>query len=599
MYIARARSRASLSSVQRLVIRTKTQYSKALADYDVGLLYGTHTGASHQNAVRMDREMNWRLGLKSFVAGMEEFDYDLENIPDTKTLLLFVTTYGQGEPTDNAQDFFIAVRDSQTLKFNYSVFGRGSSAYPTFNAAGQALDAKLEQLGAHRLSPYRQSDKLGLDNEDLFFGWKEDTFAQLTRKYNVEEQPMKYIPQLEVQEVAPPKDQGKWPSPSDREVLDLLARRTSHRPAPAMATFTRKIHNDKFGRTFVEGSFDLGKTSHTYDAGDYLVVWPENSDSEVDLFLAAMGLEGKRNYMVVVSSKWRATYYQLAKRFLDINAEVNRDTLRMFTLWAPNEESKNRLNEILANAEQFAELRKEKFNIGRFLSYVSGGVPWKVPPPAVLEVIPNLEPRDYSISSSPLKDPHVADVGAVTETVGEWKGVATDYLQSIPDGSEVPVATEQSTFRMPKDHSKPLILVSVGTGISPYRGFVEDRLARKARGEKTGPVYLFCGFRSKDSFLYREFFEQAEDTHVFPAYSREGLGVYVQDLVAENGELVYDLLENQDAYFYICGSARILRRHINLALGLIYAKMKNIELPETKPYLKKLKNTKRMNKDMW
>jgi sulfite reductase alpha subunit-like flavoprotein len=185
----------------------------------------------------------------------------------------------------------------------------------------------------------------------------------------------------------------------------------------------------------------------------------------------------------------------------------------------------------------------------------------------LITLIPPVKPRLYSIASSPrFVGPQLVELVVV---INEWKtpsgkicaGTATNYIRSLRAGDDVACTITSGTFKFPESPMTPMIMAGLGTGLAPFRAFVQERKWMQNNGIKTGPMWLFygCRYKAKD-YIFGEELEQYQAdgvlTELHPAFSRDTTKkVYVQHKIGENAARVYDDLINKNGFFYLCGQA--------------------------------------------
>ncbi|KRX14444.1 NADPH--cytochrome P450 reductase, partial [Trichinella nelsoni] len=232
----------------------------------------------------------------------------------------------------------------------------------------------------------------------------------------------------------------------------------------------------------------------------------------------------------------------------------------------------------------------------------------------LLELLPRLQPRFYSISSSPKVDPSLVSITVIvlkyTTPIGRpGKGVATNYLASKiavenKPHPQVPIYIRRSQFRLPHSPSTPVVMIGPGTGIAPFRGFIQERAMLKQTGREVGPMILYFGCRKrKEDYLYGQELEAwlkdgtLSELHV--AFSRDQpRKVYVQHLMLERKQSIWSLLQN-GAFFYVCGDARNMARDVHSALMQIIAGEGDMNADEAAAYFKQLESQKRYQADVW
>jgi NADPH-ferrihemoprotein reductase len=325
----------------------------------------------------------------------------------------------------------------------------------------------------------------------------------------------------------------------------------AHNPYIAPIAESRELFSVR-DRHCLHMDVDVSGSNLSYQTGDHIAVWPTNPGAEVDRFLDVIGLSHKRHNVVSVKAleptakvpfPTPTTYDAIVRYHMEICAPVSRQFVATLAAFAPNEESKAEMAKLGGDKDYFHhKIGIHYFNIARLLHLVSGGQKWtKIPFSAFIEGLTKLQPRYYSISSSSLVQPKKISITAIVESQmipgrGEkdlFRGVATNYLFALKqkqngdpnpepfgltyeitgprnkyDGIHVPVHVRHSNFKLPSDPSKPVILIGPGTGVAPFRGFVQERAHQAMAGVEVGPTVLFFGCRkSQEDFLYRSEWE--------------------------------------------------------------------------------------------
>jgi NADPH-ferrihemoprotein reductase len=304
----------------------------------------------------------------------------------------------------------------------------------------------------------------------------------------------------------------------------------------------------------------------------------------------------------------------LLSHFLDIQSPPRKNSLVAMASCARDLKEQRRL-EYLASAEGRDEYRSYVLDNMRSLVEVLEDFPSVKPSLGVFaaRIAPKLQPRFYSISSSPLAHPdkiHItcAVVEGESPTGRSHKGVASTWLSRCkPSTSKVPVFIRKSTFKMPKDKETPIVMVGPGTGFAPFRGFLQDREAQMKMGETNlGEAHLYFGCRSKaKDFIYEEeikaWKEASVITDVEYAFSRDqAKKVYVQDHIRKNGKQIYDLLFGSGgAYLYVCGDAKLMARDVNITLHEIVQQYGSCSATEAELKIKAMQEEGRYLRDVW
>ncbi|GME27215.1 NADPh-cytochrome p450 reductase [Neofusicoccum parvum] len=628
------------------------------------VFYGSQTGTAEDYASRLAKEGASRFGLKTMVADLEDYDYEnLDTFPEDKIAVFVLATYGEGEPTDNAVEFyeFVTSEDSsysegatpadEPLKnLKYVAFGLGNNTYEHYNSMVRNVDKAFTKLGATRIGAAGEGDDGAGTMEEDFLAWKEPMWAALTEAMQLEEREAVYEPVFDVEEKAElnAQDATVYLGEPNKNHLEGQSKGpyNAHNPYIAPIAESREIFTAG-ERNCLHLEVDISGSNLTYTTGDHIAVWPTNPGKEVDRFLQILGLGSKRDTVISVKGTdptakvpfpAPTTYDAVVRYHMEICAPVSRQFVSSLAQFAPNDTIKAEMAKIGGDKDYFQEkVAHLNLNIAQLLELQSNGEQWsKVPFSIMIEGLHKIQPRYYSISSSSLVQKDKISITAVVESVEKAgaphivKGVTTNYLLALKqkqhgvaepdphglnyaltgprnkyDGIHVPVHVRHSNFKLPSDPSKPIIMVGPGTGVAPFRGFVQERAAQAAAGENVGKTLLFFGCRRSDEdFLYQEEWEQykkdlGDKFEMHTAFSREGPSkVYVQHKIQENAELVDQLLQ-QKAYFYVCGDAANMARAVNELLGQIISKQRGLPESKGEEIVKSMRASNQYQEDVW
>lgn len=526
------------------------------------ILYGSQTGTAEDYASRLAKEARSRFGLEAMIADLEDYDYDnLDAVPNDKVVMFVLATYGEGEPTDNAVEFyeFLTSEDVQFSEtrtpplenLNYVAFGLGNNTYEHYNSMVRNVDKRLQDLGAHRIGDAGEGDDGAGTMEEDFLAWKETMWPALSKKLGLEEREAVYEPTFEIisRENLTKDSPEVYLGEPNKIHLDgsVKGPYNAHNPYIAPIATSRELFTAG-ERNCLHIDVDISDSTLTYQSGDHLAVWPNNPGSEVDRFLEALGLDEQRHDVINVKPleptakvpfPTPTTYDAIARYHMEICAPVSRQFVATLAAFAPDDEIKAEMTKLGGDKDYFHEQTSAHFyNISRFLDHVGGGKKWtNVPFSAFIEGLTKLQPRYYSISSSSLMQPKKVSITAVVESQevpsrapkkDPFRGVATNYLFALKEkqngdadpspfgltyevegprqkyeGIRVPVHVRHSNFKLPSDPLKPIIMIGPGTGVAPFRGFVQERAKQVQEGVEVGPSILFFGCRKRDEdFLY-------------------------------------------------------------------------------------------------
>lgn len=619
------------------------------------VFFGSQTGTAEDYANKLGKDLHAKFGLSVLIADLADYDYDnMQDLNPEALLFFMIATYGEGEPTDNAVEFFNWLDSDADLTANikYSVFGLGNSTYEFYNAMGKKLNEKLEELGAERIAPYGQGDDgVGSMDED-FLSWKEICFDSLKNNLYFEEREFVYEPSfelLEEDELSAYDVQVSGGEPNNAYISmgsDLTKGPFDHtNPYLAKISYSKELFNSE-DRSCVHAEFDISECNLRYSTGDHLAIWPSNSDENVDRFLECFGLKQKA-YHVFSLKKLDSTmhfpfptpitYVAAIRHHMEISGPISRQSLASIAQFAPSKEAKDACLTLGNDKAIFAEqISGNYLNLADALLKISNGVFWdSVPFVFLIELIASLQPRYYSISSSSLAEKTSIHVTAVVEAeqhAGHTvTGVATNLLKYIqiqqnksnekahatynlegPKGKfrnyKLPVHVRRSTFKLPSNPSNPVILVGPGTGIAPMRAFIRDRVALLQNSEnvKLGKIFLFYGCRNRDEdYLYKtewpEYAQKLGDKFEMEvAFSREegAKKVYVQDRIASKSSEINALLE-EGAFIYVCGDASRMARDVQATFVNIISKERELLMEKATDLVRALKVQNKYQEDVW
>jgi NADPH-ferrihemoprotein reductase len=526
--------------------------------------YGSQTGTAEDYASRLAKEGASRFGLKTMVADLEDYDFDnLDTFPDDKVAFFVLATYGEGEPTDNAVEFYEFIQNDDIAfasgaspeekplsNLKYVAFGLGNNTYEHYNSMVRNVTTSLKKLGGTQIGEAGEGDDGAGTMEEDFLSWKEPMWQALAESMGLEEREAVYEPAFEVadRDDMDAEEDVVYLGEPNRNHLEGSSKGPYNANNPFIAPIaeSKEIFTVK-NRNCLHMEIDVSGSNITYTTGDHIAVWPTNAGKEVDRFLNIVGLESKRH--TVISVKGRdptakvpfpspTTYDAVVRYHMEICAPVSRQFVSQLAAFAPNEDIKAEMTKLGSDKDYFHEKVSDwNLNIAQLLEIVSKGTPWtKVPFSLFIEGVHKIQPRYYSISSSSLVQKQKISITAVVESVEKpdaphvVKGVTTNYLLALKqkqhgepnpdphglnyaltgprnkyDGIHVPVHVRHSNFKLPSDPSKPIIMVGPGSGVAPFRGFVQERAAQARAGENVGKTVLFFGCRRKEEdFLYQQ-----------------------------------------------------------------------------------------------
>ncbi|QBF27992.1 reductase [Pseudomonas tructae] len=523
------------------------------------LLWASQTGNGQALAEQCAERLR-QVGLSVHLSCME--DVALEQLDSPASLLLIASTFGDGDAPDSGAAFWRGLHGEHSQRcagLPYAVLALGDSSYEQFCGFGRKLDQRLAELGAERL--LERVDCEGDVNEPAG-QWLQALLGKLGHGQLLLEAPV---------------------------------------PAPAASGFskTRPLATTLVGNYLLNGPgavketrqlvFDLGASGFTYQAGDALGVWPRNCPALVDELLTATRFDGSRS----VSLKGQADM-PLAEALLE-HLEIARITAPLLEAFALGDTP---LRELL---EPHNKAALKDWLWGKQLIDLVHLCKPQLSLDTWLSLLKPLQPRLYSISSSQMLHPDQVHLTVSTVRYGQRKGVCSTYLADRSEPGRVDIFTQPTShFRLPGDSAAPVIMVGPGTGVAPFRAFLQERQAQGATGRNW---LLFGEQQAATDFYYRdELLAWQRDGHLTrldTAFSRDqAQKIYVQQRMLEQGAELWRWLE-EGGHFYICGDAERMARDVDVALKQVVHQYGGMSVERAEAYVGELSRTKRYLRDVY
>ncbi len=534
----------------------------------VTVLWGSQTGNAEGLAKKIVKQMK-KGNFEPEIYDMA--DYDRGRLPKEKNLLVITSTYGDGEPPDNAADLhgWLLSDDAPKLEdVSFSVLALGDTSYPDFCSCGVQFDERLEQLGGKRLFKRIDCD---VDYDDGFKEWSTGVLELLAPEgAAVEQNGASILDQA---------DEGhskKNPFPSA-----ILRNENLNKGGP------RETHHVELS---LEGS------GLEYEVGDALGVFPENPPEVVDEILA--NLPFKTDTEVETPDGDEVSLREALIRHYDIGT-LNKSFV---TKW--QERSGAPFLRSLVEGGQKEDW--DDFCWGRDLIDLVVNYPADFSDAEdFVEVLKKLQPRLYSIASSPNAHPgevHLCVAIVRYDSHGRKRGgICSTFLSDRSEGLQPGVYVHHNkAFRLPESGDTKLIMVGPGTGIAPFRAFLEER---KVSGAKGGNWLFFGNPHEQSDYLYRDeiegYVKDGTLSRLDLAWSRDQKDkVYVQHLMLNAGAELWKWLE-EGAAFYVCGDASRMAKDVDAALHAVIAEHGGMSEDAAADYVKQLKKDKRYQRDVY
>jgi sulfite reductase (NADPH) flavoprotein alpha-component len=556
----------------------------------VTVLYGSQTG----NSARLAEQLVGRLqdrGFATVLSCMSQFP--TKDLKKVKHLLVVVSTHGEGAPPDKAVTFheFLHSRRAPRLEgVRFSVLALGDLTYKQFCKAGRDFDQRLAELGGELLYPRIDCD---VDYEEHAEGWMEGVLTALgsavpaTATGNGSATPM----------VALAGGASTVAAVSATAMLSAPAARGYGRGRPFHAEVLENINlngrgSDKETRLLTLSLRDSGLR---FEPGDALGIYPQNHPELVDGLITEMGFRAEE--LVPVGKEERPLHEALSRHY-EISA-LTRPLLQQAAVF-----SRDGLRDLVSRN---SDDELSAFSRGRDLLDLVRTFPLRgVPAREFVGVLRKLPPRLYSIASSYDANPEEVELMIAALRYQAHNrlrtGTCSGYCaERVREGDRIPIYVHSNpNFRLPADHDTPMILVGPGTGVAPFRAFVQQREEVGARGKN----WLFFGDRRfrTDFLCQREWLRWVRSgllTHMHVAFSRDNREkVYVQQRMLEHSREIFAWLE-EGAFFYVCGDEKRMAPDVHATLETIVQREGGVGPQQAKAYLADLQQSGRYQRDVY
>ena len=538
------------------------------------ILYGSQTGNAKGVAKNLAAQATAE-GLTVELKSMGEVKP--KAIKNITHLLIVASTNGEGEAPDDAialHEFLASKKAPKLAHLKYSVLALGDTSYEFYCQTGKDFDLNLEKLGAKRIAPRIDCD---VDYEADAKTWS-DVVIKQTKDLLGSETTSNNVVAL-----------------SNASTAEDLY--TKQSPYTAELLVSQKITGRDSAKDVRHIEIDLGESGLTYQAGDALGVWFDNSTSLVDELITELGFDDKE--LIIVADQSMSIAEALKTKF-----EITQTSIQFIEFWAIKSQAVN----LLTLLEDKAALREYAANhqVVDVVKSAPLANETKVGAQDFIEALRKITPRLYSIASSQSEveeEVHLT-VGLVQYQAGDAnrQGGASGFLANgIDEGGEVKVFVEHNdNFRLPVNSETPVIMIGPGTGVAPFRAFMQEREATEASGDN----WLFFGDQTfTQDFLYQVewqgYLKSGLLTKIDLAFSRDQAEkIYVQDRLLENADEIFAWLE-RGAHIYVCGDMSRMAKDVEAALLSIIATKGQLSEEQAAEYLKDLRNAKRYQKDVY
>ncbi|MGO3132276.1 MAG: assimilatory sulfite reductase (NADPH) flavoprotein subunit [Alcaligenes sp.] len=549
--------------------------ANAPAQRPATIVFGSQTG----NAQRVAEAFAQRCEVAGIPVRLLRADrYPTRELKDERLLYVVISTQGEGDPPDDSIAFFEFLSGARAPKLpelKFGVLGLGDSSYPLFCGIAEKIDQRLLALGAERIVDAGLAD---LDIDTVAAPWQEKAFDLLQADH-------------QAHAASAPTAQS-----SNVTVLETQARSSYTRDNPFQATIlqNQNITGRESTRNIHHYELSLEGSGLTYQPGDALGVWPTQNEKLVEALIQALKLDPQE--VVTLQDKshsvqeWLRHYRELTQLTKPFLVELSKRNSDAILQTAVGPDGLSTLQELLQTHQALDVLQ-------RFPATWSAA--------ELIQALRPLTPRMYSIASSQSEvdeEVHltVANVQYQFNEQDRW-GVTSDYLARLNEGDTVPVFIDPNTrFRLPEDSSRDVIMIGPGTGVAPFRAFVQERGIQGGEGRN----WLFFGnphFHS--DFLYQTEWQRAlqdgQLQHLDLAFSRDQENkVYVQHRLLEKAAEIYAWIQG-GAHIYVCGDATHMAKDVHQTLQEIARKEGGLDADQARSWLEELSAQGRYARDVY
>ena len=552
------------------------------------IVYGSMTGKGEEIATLATTKAQQQ-GLK--VRLLDMADFSTKELVNTENLLVVVSTHGKGAPPFPAKglhDYLFSYNAPKLHALKYAVLALGDSSYDHFCKVGIEFDLQLEKLGATRLIAPLLGD---VDVDTTALTWLDRALPLYENgKTQAAGSGFSYLKKS----VRKKAMTSLLSTSNDLQSKNKMTLPSKSNPflAPVLEKFN--LYGESSNRQTIHLELKADVPGMGYQPGDSAGVIPLNHPDIIHELLEVTGFDGSE---IVTFKEQKRTLEETLRDSVELS-RVTLDVVKKYRLICTLES----LQTLADDRNQLAEYIAGRDIVDLLTDFPSQGLT----PNALLAILRPLQPRFYSISSSPLEAPgklHLTvGVVAYEKSGRNRKGTCSSYLSVVKmEDEQIPVFIESNPhFRLPEDSTKPIIMLGAGTGIAPFRAFIQHR----AHAEKPGKSWLFFGNRLRHSeFLYeKEWDEHLKSgvlTHLDVVFSNEGNSKkYVQHCLKEKASEVYQWLE-EGAHLYICGNMNGFATDVQLELSRIISDHGHRSMEEAEAYLDDMQNCGRFQMDVY
>jgi sulfite reductase (NADPH) flavoprotein alpha-component len=549
----------------------------AVAAKTLTILYASQTGNAKGVASQLEKSAK-AAGITVVLKNIA--DYKAKSLKNESHLLIVASTNGEGEAPDDAiefHEFLLGKKAPKLPNLSYSVLALGDSSYEFFCQTGKDFDERLQALGAKQVAPRVDCD---VDYDSECESWTLSIVESLKDELIQADSaltPVSYI--------------------GDLPTAGATSQYSKQNPFAAEFSLSQKITGRDSAKDVRHIEIDLGESGLTYQVGDALGVWFENDEALVAKLLTELNFSGDEKITLKVSGEVQEFSLQEA---LINQLEITQTAPAFIEFWAQHSQDSKLL--ALASDKNSAREFAGEHQVIDVVNLAKADVDAQ----SLVNALRKITPRLYSIASaqSEVEEEVHLTVGVVSyDANGDTRtGGASGFLcQRLEEGQKVRVFVEHNdNFRLPQSDDTPVIMIGPGTGVAPFRAFMQEREARDA----TGDNWMFFGDQTfTQDFLYQvewqNYLKSGLLTRMDVAFSRDQAEkIYVQDRLKEQASDVFSWLE-RGAHLYICGDANRMAKDVHQTLVEIIQEHGKLSAEQAEDYLKSLRSNKRYQKDVY
>jgi sulfite reductase (NADPH) flavoprotein alpha-component len=549
----------------------------AVAAKTLTILYASQTGNAKGVASQLEKSAK-AAGITVVLKNIA--DYKAKSLKNESHLLIVASTNGEGEAPDDAiefHEFLLGKKAPKLPNLSYSVLALGDSSYEFFCQTGKDFDERLQALGAKQLAPRLDCD---VDYDSECESWTLSIVESLKNELTQTDTaltPVSYI--------------------GDLPTVGATSQYSKQNPFAAEFSLSQKITGRDSAKDVRHIEIDLAESGLTYQVGDALGVWFENDETLVAKLLTELNFSGDEKITLKVSGEVQELSLQEA---LVSQLEITQTAPAFIEFWAQHSQNSKLL--ALASDKNLAREFAGEHQVIDVVNLAKADVDAQ----SFVNALRKITPRLYSIASaqSEVEEEVHLTVGLVSfDANGDTRtGGASGFLcQRLEEGQKVRVFVEHNdNFRLPQSDDTPVIMIGPGTGVAPFRAFMQEREAREA----TGDNWMFFGDQTfTQDFLYQvewqNYLKSGLLTRMDVAFSRDQAEkIYVQDRLKEQANEVFSWLE-RGAHLYICGDANRMAKDVHQTLVEIIQEHGKLSAEQAEDYLKSLRSNKRYQKDVY